>query len=565
MNKRIFWIIGIILVAAIIVVSYILLTDTEIQIDIAGISEDQDYIYVEGLVGSFQRLNPLLDYLNPVDRDVNRLIFNGLVKFDQWGNPIPDLAQAWNVNLNGDVFNVTLKEGVLWHDGMPFTTEDVVFTINLLQNPEIPIPEDISALWSEVEVIVFDELNMQFILPEPYIPFTDYLAFGVLPEHALSGRSADEVMNGDFNFAPIGTGPYKFVNLEIINDKVIKLELERNEDHFAELGEIKYINFLYFNDHISAYAAYQNNEILGISSINSEIFDETFSDPDLNIYSAICPELRIMIFNLDRDLAPYLNDQTLRQALYYGLNRDNMIGEVLNGQAVKATGPISPNSWAYYSNVEKYEFDPISAAAMLDSSGFIVSSESGGIREKDGLLISFEMVYQDTEEHQVIAEMIKEYWGDLGIEVNLTAVGYDSLINDYLDPRDFDVALIDLSLGSTADPDPYPFWHQAEAHTGQNYSNWDDRRGSEYLERARVTPNKLERERQYRNFQSHFSLELPSLPLYYPVYTYAVVEQVGGINIGSVFSASDRFNKVSEWYWNLEVEEEPTQIIETEE
>ncbi len=552
------------LVAAIAVVSYLLLTDTDIPLDIIGNDEEQNYVYVEGLIGQFQRLNPLLEHLNPVDRDVNRLIFNGLIKFDQWGNPIPDLAEAWNVSLKGDVFNITLKEGILWHDGMPFTTEDVAFTIELLKNTEIPIPDDISALWTNVEVVVFDELNMQFILPEPFIPFADYLAFGVLPAHALIGRSADEIVNGDLNFSPIGTGPYKFVDHIIVDDKIIGIELELNENFYNELNDIKFINFHYFNDQVSAFAAYKNGDILGISSVESEIFNEAISETGLNIYSMICPELRILIFNLNRDSAPYLADPALRQALYFGLNRDNMIGQVLNGQAVKATGPISMNSWAYYSIVEKYDFSSSSAISLLESNGYSLLEENNGIRIKDDLLISFDLVYQDIEEHAITAQMIKDYWGDLGVAINLIAVDQEILLNEYLETRDFDAALIDLSLGGTADPDPYPFWHQAEANTGQNYSNWDDRRGSEYLERARVTSNRQERERQYRNFQIHFSLELPGLPLYYPVYSYAVVEEVGGINIGSIMSPSDRFNNISDWYWDLEPPEEPTPTGETE-
>jgi len=565
MKRKIIWIIVVISIVALAVASYFLFFDDDAPLEIGGGSEEQNYIYVEGLIGHFQRLNPILEHLNPADRDVNRLIYNGLVKFDQWGNPVPDLVEAWNVSLKGDVFNITLREGVVWHDGMPLTTEDVAFTIELMQNPEIPVEEDIANLWSEVEVIVFDELNMQFILPSPFIAFADYLSFGVLPAHVLTGRTADEIVNGDFNFAPIGTGPYKFVDLMVTNDNITGLELELNEEYFGEIGEVKYVNFRYFDNHISAFAAYQNGDIFGISSIHIEIFDETFADPELNVYSAMCPDMRIIVLNHERDSAPYFKDAALRQALYYGLNRDNIIGEVLNGQAVKANGPMFPNSWAYYGNVESYSFNPNAAEELLESNGYLIPSGGGQIREKDGVPISFELVYQDTVEHETTAQMIKTYWGNLGINVNLIAVDQEALMDNYLSTGNYDAALIDLSLGSTADPDPYNFWHQAEANDGQNYSNWDDRRGSEYLERARVTPNKQERERQYRNFQIHFSIELPGLPLYYPVYSYAVIDELAGINLGTIFSSSDRFNNIANWYWDFDPVEEPTPTFGTEE
>ena len=564
MKNKTFWIVGIILIAAIAVVSYFLLTDTDLPFDvIVNNDESEDYIYVEGLVGQFQRLNPLLEHLNQVDKDVNRLIFNGLIKFDQWGNPIPDLAGAWNVNLKGDVFNIALKEGVLWHDGMPFTTEDVVFTIDLIKNSEFPIPSDVADLWNAIEIVVFDDLNMQFNLPEPFIPFVDYLAFGVLPAHVLIGRSADEVMNGDFNFSPVGTGPYKFVDLKIVDNKVTEVELEQNEEFFGDLGELHYISFHYFNDDVSAFAAYQNGDIFGIGSLGLNIFEQSFSDENLNVYSMVDPELRILMINHSSSSASYLSDLALKQALYYGLNRENMIGQVLNGQAVEAVGPISPNSWAYYGNVERYEYNPNYAINILESNGYLLPAGDSGFREKGGLTISLNLLYEDNEEHGLIAAMIKEYWEGIGIQVNLKPETQNVMVSS-LENGNYDVALVNLSLGDTADPDPYAFWHQAEAGNGQNYSNWDNRRGSEYLERARVTPNRVERERQYKNFQIHFSLEVPSLPLYYPVVSFAVVEEVGGISPMIVTSTSDRFNNISDWYWDLEPETEPTSIIENE-
>ena len=117
-------------------------------------------VYVEGLIGSPSRFNPLLDYYNQVDRDIDSLIFSSLIKFDSNGNPQPDLAESFGISVTGDVFNVSLRKNVFWHDGTPFTSQDVLFTVNLLRNPEIPLPPDQVALWNSVEVIAFDALNI---------------------------------------------------------------------------------------------------------------------------------------------------------------------------------------------------------------------------------------------------------------------------------------------------------------------------------------------------------------------------------------------------------------------
>ena len=125
---------------------------------------------------------------------------------------------------------------------------------------------------------------------------------------------------------------------------------------------------------------------------------------------------------------------------------------------------------------------------------------------------------------------------------------YEALIDDYLNPRLYEAALVDISLSRTPDPDPYPFWHQTQAASGQNYSMWNDRQASEYLEQARIIVDPTERARLYRNFQVRFANEMPALPLYHPMYTYAVNEQVQGVRMGPLFDSSDRFATILSWY-----------------
>jgi peptide/nickel transport system substrate-binding protein len=122
------------------------------------------------------------------------------------------------------------------------------------------------------------------------------------------------------------------------------------------------------------------------------------------------------------------------------------------------------------------------------------------------------------------------------------------LQDDYLEPRDYQAALVELNLARSPDPDPYPFWHQSQIISGQNYSQWDDRQVSEYLEQARVTDDMSERAKRYRNFQVRFASELPALPLFYPVYSYGVDSEVRGVSMGPLYDTSDRFNNLASWF-----------------
>ena len=124
----------------------------------------------------------------------------------------------------------------------------------------------------------------------------------------------------------------------------------------------------------------------------------------------------------------------------------------------------------------------------------------------------------------------------------------DNFMSDKLEPRAYQAALVDLNLSQTPDPDPYPFWDLGQATAGQNYSQWNNRIASDTIEQARITIDLAERKRLYHNFQSIFASELPALPLYYPVYNYAVTDQILGISMGPLIDTSSRFTTAAEWY-----------------
>jgi len=191
--------------------------------------------------------------------------------------------------------------------------------------------------------------------------------------------------------------------------------------------------------------------------------------------------------------------------------------------------------------------------------------DEGNIREKDGAPLAFTLLYPDDELHQSLAELAKENWEKIGVGVTLQAMPYDQLIYNALTPRQYQAALADLNLMHTPDPDPYPFWHQAEVTGGQNYAQWDNRAASEYLEQARITADIAERTRLYRNFQVIFAEELPAIPLFYPVYTFGVDSQVRGVQGAPLYDTSDRLANIASWYLITRRALEPTPTVSPQE
>ena len=519
-------------------------------------------VYAEGIVGSLMRLNPLLAVFNPPDQSPTKLLFNGLIHFDSTGLPQPDLSNSWGISRNGEVYNFSLRQDATWHDGQPVTSEDVIFTVSLLQDPEFPVPDDIRQFWGEIEVEALDEITLQFRLPEAFAPFLDYLDFGILPAHLLANMSAAEIVDAPFNLQPVGTGPFRFEQLIISDNQITGVVLRRNKEFYGKGAFLDQVEFKYYQDSLMVWEAYTTGEIQGIDQITLEILPDALNDPGLNLYTSRLPQMALIFVNMDNPEVPFFQELELRRALLHGINRQYLVDQINEGQAIIADGPIFPKTWAFYEDISRYEFDPELAVKLLRENGFTYPGEGGTVRvSEDGEKLDFELIYPDDEHHTLIANAIQENWIALGFDVKLSALPYDELINDRLADRDYQAALVDLNLTSMPDPDPYPFWHQTQTSTGQNYSMWNDRQASEYLEQARIILDTIERQRLYRNFQVRFFDQLPALTLYYPVYTYGISSEVKGVRIGPIFEASDRLDTITNWYYFVEVPGglEPTQ------
>lgn len=506
-------------------------------------------VYSEALVGSISRLNPLLEQNNAPDRDVNRLIFSSLIRYDARGMPVPDLADSWGVSQDGTIYNISLRPNAFWHDGQPVTSEDVLFTIEMIKDDSSFFPPDVRELWKNVEIKQLNERTLQFLLPEPFAPFLDYLTFGIVPRHILGDIPAAEMAAAQFNLSPIGSGPYKFDRLIVENGQVTGLELSLYGPYYGSKPFIEKVVFRYFPNTQSALAAYREGEVLAISEISLDVLNQALAIPPLSVYTGRLPEMSMVLFNLNDPEKTFLQDETFRRALLMGLNRQRIIDRLLLGQGIIADGPIFPGTWAYFEDIERVVYDPEAAINLLKVNNFAIPAEGGSVRaDSNGNPLSFTLLHPNDAQHSAIAQYIFEDWSQLGIEVILEALPYEELVNDRLAARNYDAALVDLNLARTPDPDPYPFWHQSEATGGQNYAQWDNRTASEFLEQARINTDYAVRTRLYRNFQVVFAKELPALPLFYPVYSYAVDQQVLGVQMPPLFDTSDRFQTFERWY-----------------
>jgi peptide/nickel transport system substrate-binding protein len=526
--------------------------------------------YIEGVVGQPQFLNPLLCAFNEADRDICALVFNGLVKFDARGEPQPDLALSWNVSDDegqyGLIYTFNLRNDVTWQDGQPFTADDVIFTIGLLQDPTFPGRPDIGALWRSVQAIKINNFTVQITLQEPFAPFLDYAAVGMLPAHVLNGVPPEHLLDHPFNRLPIGTGPFRVKEFTNEPGEPPHVVLETNRSYFGRQPYINEVEFKYYATAADAFAAYHAGAIQGISPITPADLDQVRATPSLNLFTARISGLAVIFLNTDDPNSPFFQEEEVRRALLLALDRQEVIERALDGQADVADSPIPRDSWAYDPGTPHVQRDVQQARQLLNRAGWIappleiavgdensdnargsqgaVIGSGDPIRLKNGVPLSFTLLVS-TDQAEV-ARAIADQWRVVGVRARVQPVQV-GLASNYLQARQYQAALANIVLDSP-DPDPYPFWHETRAAAGQNYSQYKDRDLSEVLEAARRVIEIERRTELYHRFTEMFNAKVPSILLYYPVYSYAVSERIRDVQLGSLLTPADRFQTLADWH-----------------
>lgn len=499
--------------------------------------------YIEAVVGAPSRVNPLFAYANDIDRDIVAMVFTGLVRLDATGAPQPDLAQDWELADDGRSVTFRLRDDVVWHTGAPFTAEDVLFTYGLLKSKELPADPGQAALWQSITCTAADSFTVTCSLPEPYSPFLTYASIGILPRHVLEGVSPAALADDPFNRAPIGTGPYRLTRLD--TESAV---LEANDTFYGGKAGIEEIDLKFFPDSSAAVASVVRGESQGILTdltTSPDDFATLQSMAGMKSHTANRSAETILYLNNSQ---PPLNDPAVRQAIAHAIDVDSIITEVLDGRAVHAATPVPPGTWAFSDDTQLREHDLGEARQILEAAGWKLD-DSTGVREKASVELRITIITDQEILRGAVAEAIARQLGDVGISVTVAQNPSDDLIRDYLNPRDYQAAIFGWDAG--AEPDPYPAWHSSQAEDpGRNVAVYVSDTADDLMERARQTADVDERRELYAEFQQLFILDVASVPLYSPLYTYFVSERVTGIDAGILFTNASRFNNVADW--NLE-------------
>lgn len=497
-------------------------------------------VYVEGVAGAPQRINPLFAGLNDVDESLVSLIFAGLTRLDDHGKAFPDLAETWNVSADGRTFTFRLRQGLVWQDGAPLTAEDVVFTYEVLRSPGLRTPPPLSRLLAEATITQVDSLTVSFELAQAFAPLPSYLTLGILPAHILENTAPSGLFDAPFNQQPLGAGPYR---LDELNSERAVL-VANPAFHFGQ-PYIQRLELRFYRDESLLLAGLRAKEVRAAffrSRLSESDLIALQRRRDLRLTRLPTGETAYVYLNLRK---PLFEDRRVRQALLYAIDREALIRDVLGGQALVADSPVTPGSWAHSPTLERYAPDAEIAGLLLDEAGW--RKDGRGVRLKDGSELAFTLRCTSDPLQVALAQAVAQRWTELGVGVTVVPTGTTTLVRDILEPRSYEAAL--FVHAADADPDPYPAWHSTQtAAKAGNLALLNDDRVDRILQEARLNATTPRRAELYADFQELFAQEVPSIPLYASTALYVQGASLRGVRAGLLDGAGDRFWQVQQWY-----------------
>jgi peptide/nickel transport system substrate-binding protein len=480
---------------------------------------------VYAATGDPVNFNPILQSDTTSGWVVSR-VFSSLVKIDEKLNVEADLATEWSSTPDGLQWTFKLRSDVKFHDGKPLTAEDVAYTYNAIKDKGYSGPRT-AEFASVAKVEVVDPATVKFILNEPYSPLLTSLTYGILPKHLYADKPVADMKDNPANRKPIGSGPWRFG--EWATGQYVALT--RNDDYYGKGPFLPDVRMKFVQDTNVAVAQLEAGEVDNLALPAKEVKRVTASQAaNYNFYKYQDLSFEYLGFNMTKE---GLKDPAVRHAFAYAIDREKIVSDILEGEAVVMDAPIPPASWAYEPNVTKYRFDAKKATDELEKAGYKKGAD--GIYAKDGKRLSYTLLTNSgNTTRESMALMIQKSLKDVGVEIKTEFIEWSVFLEKYLWVGNFDMMISGFSLG--VDPDQYDLFHSSQAKkndkgrfVGFNRSQFNNPQIDKLLEDGRKEGDKEKRKAIYSQYQKLYAEEIPWLILFNRKSTVAIKKNIAGV------------------------------------
>ncbi len=498
--------------------------------------------YVEGVTSAAQYLNPVLA-ATPVDDDVVRLVFSGLTRYRSDGSIQSDLAASFATSDDGKVWTFQIRDDAMWHDGKPVISDDVVYTVALLQDKAYVGPY--SDAFRGVKVERVDDRVVRFTLPDAYGPFAASTTVPLLPSHLLATVDYAALPRVAFNQHPVGTGPFRVMEVDsrqtvlVRNDSFYRTRPDRARPYLDRLVLRSY------PDASEALTALGRGEIDGVGGLSTGDAERARGLKNVELYSFGTNDFTALFLNVRPDKATF-RDRAVRQAIATAIDRGRVLQVAADGRGAVADESVPQSSWAYIRDITRYTRSYDDAKALLDAADW-KDHDGDGIRDRGGVKLAFAITTSSEPARVAAALQISDDLAAIGMRVELKAMPFAELIETAARGRTYDALLIGISV--SGDPDPYSFFHSSEiADPGHNFSGYSTLPMDRSLESARRTTDQTKRRELYASVFQAIATDVPVVFLYFSDYLYAQGRQVQGLKIAPISDPRERFWNAEDWY-----------------
>jgi len=493
----------------------------------------------EGIIGQPQYINPILSFSNDVnkpDRVLEYLIYPTLFRLDTEGNLVNELVEEYTVGNNGKEYIFKIKPNITWDDNTPLTIDDIIFTIETIQNPDYNSP--LNSALKGVIITKVDDSSLKLNLNASYSPFLSGLTFGILPKHIWQNLEPSAFLLAKANLEPVGAGKFKYKSIQKKKDgNIASITLERNTNYFGAKPNIETFILVFYAKEDEMTQDFKQNKLQAITQLKSPLDEsDKFQTNILNI-----PQSFGIIFNV-KD--PLLAKKEIRQAISHTIDRTQIINNILNGEATLINGPLNKFNKFYIDTPVELNLDK--AKQILDESNW-KDADGDGIREKDKQKAEFTLLVAGGNKVDEVTTMLKEQIKAVGIQMNTEIIPFNELSNNQIRNRSYQALF--LGLGLNIYPDPYIYWHSSQINNpGLNLSQYTNINNDGYLETARTNTDNNVITSSLAQFQNQITSDIPAIFIYSPQYLYYTNPIISNIKVLTGNSSVDRYASISDWY-----------------
>lgn len=489
----------------------------------------------EGIVGTPRFINPVLA-TSAQDLDLSSLIYAGLTKRDANGEYIPDMAEAITVSEDGLEYNVSLKSKARFHDGTKVTADDILYTINLVQNPRIKSPQFIK--WEGVRVEKISDTELRFFLKKAYPLFNEVLSLGILPKNLWKNLSDEQFSLSDYNIHPIGSGPFAIDSIDSVSGIPETYTLTSHKYYTLGRPYLDRVTIHTYQNEKQLIAALNNGDIDRADSVSPNSLNTVKNLAKAHIVSAKLPRAFTIFVNPNK--AEFLSDKNVRQGLSLALDRGAIIDTIYKGYAVSLVTPYP------------FDTDAGTTTANIElAKSYLAKSKYAKSNANSSTTFELNLVTTNSDEIRAVADLVKSQWEAVGVKTNILVYEPSDINQSIIKDRDFQSLLFGSFIGHPGDL--YAFWHSSQrAYPGVNISGYVSQRLDKSLEVLRESSDPIAIQNAYDLVKKEFEEENPGIFLYSPTLIYINSDTITSPLPNSLLNASDRFALVHTWYKNTE-------------